>query len=42
MRLEDRLQMLRKEKGYSQEQLADRLGIARQTVGKWESGVSHS
>lgn len=38
MRLEDRLQMLRKEKGYSQEQLADRLGIARQTVGKWESG----
>ncbi len=42
MELKDKLQLLRKQKGYSQEQLADRLGIARQTVSKWENGVSHS
>ena len=28
----NRLQKLRKEKGYSQEQLADALGISRQAV----------
>lgn len=38
MKLEEKLQLLRKKCGYSQEQLADKLGIARQTVGKWESG----
>lgn len=38
MRLEDKLQLLRKKNGYSQEQLAEKLGIARQTVGKWENG----
>lgn len=32
----NRLQKLRKEKGYSQEQLADLLGISRQAVSKWE------
>ena len=32
----NRLQKLRKEKGYSQEQLADELGISRQAVSKWE------
>jgi transcriptional regulator with XRE-family HTH domain len=32
----DRLAKLRKEKGYSQEQLADALGISRQAVSKWE------
>lgn len=32
----DRLQKLRKEKGYSQETLADALGISRQAVSKWE------
>lgn len=30
-----RLQKLRKEKGYSQEQLAEELGISRQAVSKW-------
>jgi len=42
MVLQEKLQLLRKENGYSQEQLADKLGIARQTVSKWETGVSHS
>ena len=32
----NRLQKLRKEKGYSQEQLADMLKISRQAVSKWE------
>lgn len=38
MVLKDKLQFLRKENGYSQEQLADELGIARQTISKWENG----
>ena len=38
MQLKDKLQLLRKQNGYSQEQLADKLGIARQTVSKWENG----
>lgn len=38
MRLEEKLQLLRKQNGYSQEQLADQIGIARQTVSKWENG----
>ena len=32
----DRLIKLRKEKGYSQEELADKLGLSRQAVSKWE------
>ena len=38
MELKDKLQLLRKQNGYSQEQLADKLGIARQTFSKWENG----
>jgi len=38
MELKDKLQLLRKQNGYSQEQLADKLGIARQTISKWENG----
>ena len=32
----DRLVKLRKKYGYSQEELADKLGLSRQAVSKWE------
>lgn len=36
----EKLIALRRQAGYSQEQLADRLGVTRQSVSKWESGDS--
>lgn len=38
--LEKKLQILRKRNGLSQEGLAEKLGISRQAVSKWESGQS--
>ncbi len=38
MDIADRLQELRKKAGYSQEQVAEMLGLSRQAVSKWESG----
>lgn len=40
MKLQDNLIRLRKAKGYSQEELAFELGVSRQSVSKWESGMS--
>ncbi|MDE7271816.1 MAG: helix-turn-helix domain-containing protein [Lachnospiraceae bacterium] len=40
MSIADRIQQLRKEKGISQEELADQIGVSRQAVSKWESGQS--
>lgn len=40
MRFCDKLVRLRAEKGFSQEGLANLLGVSRQAVSKWESGVS--
>ncbi len=40
MNLADRIQTLRKEKGISQEELAEQAGVSRQAVSKWESGQS--
>jgi len=36
----ENLKILRKEKGFSQEQLAARLNVVRQTISKWEKGIS--
>ena len=38
MDIAQRLQELRKRAGYSQEQVAELLGLSRQAVSKWESG----
>ena len=40
MNIADRIQHLRKTKGISQEELADRLGVSRQAISKWESEQS--
>lgn len=40
MNLSKKIFELRKAKGLSQEQLAERLGVSRQSVSKWESGES--
>ena len=37
MTIADRIQSLRKSKGMSQEELADKVGVSRQAVSKWES-----
>lgn len=36
----ENLKALRKQKGYSQEELAIKLNVVRQTVSKWEKGLS--
>lgn len=36
----EQLQQLRRKAGMSQEELAERLDISRQTLSKWEQGVS--
>ena len=38
--LKDNLKILRKNKGLSQEELSIKLHVVRQTVSKWESGLS--
>lgn len=40
MNLSAKLQLLRKKNGLSQEELAERVGISRQAISKWESGQS--
>lgn len=40
MNLAEKLTIQRKKSGMSQEQLAERLGITRQSVSKWEAGSS--
>lgn len=42
MEIPQRIQESRKKKGISQEQLDEVLGVSRQAVSKWESGVSQS
>ena len=38
--LKDNLMMLRRINGYSQEQIAEKIGISRQAYAKWESGAT--
>ena len=38
--LNENIKALRKQKGYSQETLAQQLNVVRQTVSKWEKGLS--
>lgn len=40
MNIANRIQQLRKEKGISQDQLANEVGVSRQAVSKWESQQS--
>ena len=40
--LAENLKNLRKAKNLSQEELAERLHVVRQTISKWEKGVSQS
>ena len=40
--LNENIKIVRKSKGLSQEELAIKLNVVRQTISKWEKGVSHS
>lgn len=40
--LNENIKNLRKSKGLSQEELAIKLNVVRQTVSKWENGVSQT
>ncbi len=41
MKFQDRIVQIRKEKGFSQEDLAEQLGLSRQAIAKWEAGFSY-
>ena len=41
MKFQERIQQIRKEKGFSQEDMAERIGISRQAVAKWEAGLTY-
>ena len=40
MKLSDKIQYFRKEKGLSQEELAEIYGISRQSISKWEGDIT--
>ena len=42
MSLSEKIYTCRKKAGLSQDALAQKLGVSRQAVSKWETGVSHS
>ncbi|MGC6176288.1 DUF5680 domain-containing protein [Lacrimispora sp. 38-1] len=41
MTFSDKLQIIRKSKGITQEELAEKLNVSRQAVTKWERGMSY-
>lgn len=42
MAFSENLQFIRTQAGVTQEQLAEQLGVSRQSVSKWESGLSYT
>ena len=40
--LNENIKALQRTKGLSQQDLADKLNVVRQTISKWEQGVSQS
>lgn len=40
MKLSEKIQILRKNKNYSQEELAEKCGVSRQAISKWEAGTT--
>ena len=40
--IDKNIKHFRKVKGITQEEMAVKLNVVRQTVSKWENGVSHS
>ena len=42
MKLNEKIYQCRRKAGLSQEALAERIGVSRQAISKWETGVSHS
>lgn len=40
--LSENMKAIRKSKGLSQQELAVRLNVVRQTISKWEQGVSQT
>ena len=38
--LKDNIKIMRKSKGLTQEELANKLSVVRQTISKWEQGLS--
>lgn len=41
MEFSEKLQLLRKQRGWTQEQLAERIYVSRTAVSKWESGKGY-
>ena len=42
MKLNEKIYACRKKAGLSQEALAERIGVSRQAISKWETGVSQT
>ena len=40
MKFEEKLTLLRKQFGLSQEDVADKIGVSRQAISRWESGTT--
>ncbi len=41
MKFQDKIQILRKQRGLSQEEMAEAVGLSRQAVAKWEAGLTY-